>query len=189
MAHFAEDWNAEQSRLGAVAMAVSMIALPALLYSAELSAIFTLIGGADAGIISDYLRLVAPVFGLVAIANIIIALSNEAFDQAWRNSILLVAALLLPPGIGFAAYFCLYHSPIHFTEGRKTLMNLQDRPNHFFLYMSLASATAVLCILLTQTHQAMDAKMISTTFQALSILTIPHMLLPLLAARQTSLVG
>lgn len=170
-------------------MAVSMIALPALLYSNELSAIFVLIGGSDAGIISDYLRLIAPVFGLVAVANIIIAFSNSAFDQALRNIILLAAALLLPPGIGFAVYFCLYHSPIHFAEGRKTLMNLQDRPNHFFLFMSLASAAVLLCILVAQPHKVMDARVIATTFQALSILTIPHMLLPYFTARQTSLLG
>lgn len=186
MLHFSEDWIGQKSRLGAAAMAISIIALPAMLYSAELSALFVLIGGPGAGVVADYLRLVAPVFGLVAIANILIDFGgeskSEARNQAGRNSALLCAALLLPPGIGFAVYFCLYHSPIHFVEGRKTLMSRQDNPNSFFLFMSLASAAAVVFVLVMQPFQAMDANLIAATFQTLSILTVPHMLLPLFAA-------
>lgn len=181
MLHFSEDWIHEKPRLGAAAMAVSVIAMPAMLYSAELSALFVLIGGPGAGIMADYLRLLAPVFGLVAIANIFIDFGGETTGQACRNAALLLAALLLPPGIGFAVYFCLYHSPIHFVEGRETLMARQDNPNSFFLLMSIASAAAVFFVLITQPFQAMDAKLIAATFQTLSILTVPHMLLPFFA--------
>lgn len=185
--HFSEDWLAEKSRLGAAAMAVSMIALPAIVYPDQLSTLFVLIGGTEAGIISDYLRLVAPVFGLVALAHIIIDLGSNAADRAYRNAILLLATLILPPGIGFAVYFCLYHSPIHFVEGRKTLMAEHGIPRHFFLLMSLASAAAVTCILIAQPLAAMDTKLIATSFQTLSILTVPHMLLAFFGVQKVEL--
>jgi Brp/Blh family beta-carotene 15,15'-monooxygenase len=179
--HFSEDWTGEQSRLGAAAMPISILALPALFYPAELSAIFVLIGGAGAGIMADYLRLLAPVFGLVAAANIAIDATSNVSHRAWRNASLLLAALLLPPGIGFAIYFCLYHSPIHFVEGRKRLMTQQRRPRHFFLGMSLASASLLLWIIVVQPFEAWDSRLIAATFQTLSILTVPHMLLPFAA--------
>ena len=180
MSHFSIDWAKEQSRLGSAAMAISMIALPAILYSSELSALFVLIGGPDAGIISQYLLLIAPVFGLVAAANILIDLTSKAKDKALRNFVLILAALILPPGIGFAVYFCLYHSPIHFSEGHSEFMSEAGIPPHFFLYMSIASAIVLFSIFVAQPLQSIDAKLIATTFQTLSILTVPHMLLPIL---------
>lgn len=187
--HFSEDWTGEQSRLGAAAMPISILALPALFYPAELSSIFVLIGGAGAGAMADYLRLLAPVFGLVAAANIAIEATSNAGHRAWRNASLLLAALLLPPGIGFAVYFCLYHSPIHFAEGRNRLMAQQRRPRHFFLGMSLASAALLLWIIVVQPFETWDAKLIAATFQALSILTVPHMLLPFAARAIKSRLG
>jgi Brp/Blh family beta-carotene 15,15'-monooxygenase len=178
ISHFMEDWAPEGSGLFALAMAISVIALPALLYSAELSALFILIGGANAGTIADYMRLVAPAFGLIAAAKVIIDFGDGKTDQAWRNLLLLAATLLLPPGIGFAIFFCLYHSPKHFAAGRHDLMDQPDNPQRFFLYMSVSSAAVVLCVLLAQPLIPMDERLIVTAFQTLSILTLPHMMLP-----------
>lgn len=181
--HFSEDWIGEQSRLGAAAMPVSILALPALLYPSELSAIFTLIGGDSAGVMADYLKLLAPALGLVAIAHVLIDATGDSAHRAWRNAFLLLAALILPPGIGFAIYFCLYHSPIHFVEGRKELMDRQHSPRNFFILMSLASIVVLLWVILFQPFKAWDSALIAATFQTLSILTVPHMLLPFFAAR------
>jgi Brp/Blh family beta-carotene 15,15'-monooxygenase len=178
ISHFMEDWAPEGSGLFALAMAISMIALPALLYSSQLSALFILVGGANAGAITDYMRLVAPVFGLIAVAKLIIDFGDGKSDQAWRNLLLLAATLLLPPGIGFAIFFCLYHSPKHFAAGRRDLMNQHDNPQGFFLYMSVSSAAVVLCVLLAHPLITMSERLIVTAFQTLSILTLPHMMLP-----------
>jgi beta-carotene 15,15'-dioxygenase len=175
--HFSEDWSADQSRLGAGAMAISMISLPVLLYPESLSIIFVLIGGDSGGQLADLLLLVAPVFGLVAVANILIDFGSAKVIQGWRNLTLLLAALLLPPGVGFAVYFCLYHSPIHFVEGLETLLENGVHSGQFFLYMSAASAVVVVFVFLAQPFESMDSNLIATTFQTLSILTVPHILL------------
>lgn len=183
MYHFSEDWNADKSRLGAGSMAISMITLPVLLYPAELSVFFVLIGGASGGQLVDYLLLIAPVFGLVAVAGVVIDFTSNNAVKGWRNGILLLAALILPPGAGFAVYFCLYHSPMHFSEGRRTLLDGKVHWDKFFLYMSIASAVVVLLVFIAQPFESMNARLIATTFQTLSILTVPHMLLSIFATR------
>jgi len=57
-------------------------------------------------------------------------------------------------------------------------MNQHDNPQGFFLYMSVSSAAVVLCVLLAHPLIAMSERLIVTAFQTLSILTLPHMMLP-----------
>jgi beta-carotene 15,15'-dioxygenase len=182
--HFSEDWMRLRSRLGAISMAISMIALPALLYPAELSALLMLVGGNDAQIFSDCLRLVAPVFGLVAIAHIFIDFGEGAIGEATTNTILMIAALMLPPGIGFALYFCVFHSPMHFAEGRATLLDHAGSTNTFYGYMFVACVFVVALVVAFQPHMAMDERLIAASFQTLSILTVPHMLLSYFAGQK-----
>lgn len=184
MFHFSEDWTADMSRLGACAMSISMIALPVLFYPMEISKLFVLIGGAHGNHLADYLILVAPVFGLVAVANVAIDFGSKKMARGCCNTALLLAALILPPSVGFAVYFCLYHSPLHFSEGRKTLLDSKAHFGRFFLVMSTASAVVVVFVFLAQPFEAMDSKLISTTFQTLSILTVPHILLSLFVANR-----
>ncbi len=184
MFHFSEDWTADMSRLGACAMSISMIALPVLFYPVEISALFVLIGGANGDQVADYLILVAPVFSLVAVANVVIDFGSKKAARGWCNAALLLAALILPPGVGFAVYFCLYHSSIHFSEGRKTLLDSEFQFGRFFLAMSAASAAVVMFVFLAQPFESIDSKLIATTFQTLSILTVPHILLSIFTANR-----
>ncbi len=189
MFHFSEDWTADMSRLGACAMSISMIALPVLFYPMEISELFVLIGRANGDHLADYLILVAPVFGLVALANVVIDFGSKKAARGWCNTALLIATLILPPGVGFAVYFCLYHSPIHFSEGRKTLLANEVHFGRFFLAMSTASAVVVMFVFLAQPFESMDSKLISATFQTLSILTVPHIFLSIFTANRVGLLS
>ncbi|MFC4291022.1 Brp/Blh family beta-carotene 15,15'-dioxygenase [Sphingorhabdus arenilitoris] len=187
--HFSEDWMKEQSRLGAIAMAISMIALPSILYPAELALLLSAVAGVEAGMLADSLRLVAPVFGLVAVAHVVIAVSDNAIEIAWRNLTLLLCAFFLPPGIGFAIYFCVHHSPMHFSEGKAQLTSYEGNVNQFYVGMSAACVLAVAFVFIFQPHQMLDKAIVASTFQTLSILTIPHMLLALVTARYVPSFG
>ena len=179
VAHFSEDWAPNQSKLFGVAMAASIIALPALTYPDQLSAIFGLVAGQDASILTDLVRLVAPLFGLVSLVLVAIDFAEKQTGHAWRNILLLASALLLPPAIGFAIFFCLYHSPRHFVEGYRELLDRQYGPRKFFLFLTLGSGAVYLCVHFVQ-PQAMPSKMhIATIFQTFAILTVPHFLMPL----------
>lgn len=182
--HFSEDWSVELSRLGAASMAISMIALPSLFYNNQLSDLLSLVSAGNAGFAADYLCLIAPVFGLVATAHVIIDMTEKYFYRAGINTCLLIAALLLPPGVGFAVYFCLFHSPMHFAEGRERLMQSDKPPRNFYPYMVAACAIIVFFVIVTQPYTAINAKFIAATFQTLSILTVPHMLLSSYSAQQ-----
>ncbi|MGB5484389.1 Brp/Blh family beta-carotene 15,15'-dioxygenase [Parasphingorhabdus sp.] len=180
VAHFSEDWAQKHSKLFAVAMAVSVIALPALTYPNELSAIFGLVAGKDASMLTDIVRLIAPLFGLISLILVAIDFADKQTSQAWRNIFLLLSALLLPPAIGFAVFFCLYHSPRHFVEGYSDLLDKQYDQRKFFLFLTLGSGAVYLCVQFVQPHALSHQIQIAAIFQTFAILTVPHFLMPLI---------
>jgi hypothetical protein len=119
----------------------------------------------------------------VALAHVIIDAGDGAAPRACRNLALLLAAIALPPAIGFAVYFCVYHSPMHFAEGKTELLDYDGKEGHFFAAMMIACVFAVAFVFMFQPHHALDKAIVASTFQTLSILTVPHMLLSYLIAR------
>ncbi|MEM8918692.1 MAG: Brp/Blh family beta-carotene 15,15'-dioxygenase [Pseudomonadota bacterium] len=181
--HFSEDWHHGPSVLFSIAMATSVIALPALIYPEELSRLFTLVAGTDARILTDIVRLIAPLALLISLVFVVIEASEQRSASAFRNAVLLASALLLPPGVGFALFFCLYHSPRHFVEGYDELEGSQLDRRRFFMYLTTASAAVFLLVTFVQPAAMMDQIVIASIFQTLAILTLPHLLLPYLTHR------
>ncbi|WP_373492396.1 Brp/Blh family beta-carotene 15,15'-dioxygenase [Parasphingorhabdus sp.] len=179
VAHFSEDWAQDRSKLFAVAMATSVIALPALTYPSQLSAMFGLVVGKNASILTDMARLVAPLFGLISLVLVAIDFAEKQTGQALRNFLLLSSALLLPPAIGFAIFFCLFHSPRHFVEGYRELLDKKYDQGKFFTFLTWGSGAVYLCVHFVQPKAMPDQMLIATIFQTFAILTVPHLLMPL----------
>lgn len=180
--HFSEDWRSMGEPLLGGAMALSLLAAPALLHGAELTAIFTAVTGMrSAGLVTDGLLMSAPIALLIALVGI--------FDLARRGehalaavAIALISSMVLaPPLVGFALFFCLFHSPLHLREAFRevTLTPLRRAMIVSLLTGAALGIAAVLSRI--EWRGTLPASWLAATFMTLSILTIPHMLAPVLA--------
>lgn len=183
--HFAEDWSETRSPFLAIGMAVAVVAAPALLHRAEVSAIFVALAGArDAAMFGDLLLLAAPIGCAVAIAGILSLGAARRFDRAAAAVTSLVALIALPPTLGFAIFFGLFHSPRHLGEALRALALPRARQWLPLAVPTMLGATGLVVLLYRLGGGGLSAAMglTSATFMALSILTVPHMAVPKLVA-------
>ena len=180
--HFAEDWSACGSAFLQHGMALALLAAPALLHREAVTAIFVALTGArEAAFTADALLLVAPVafaVGLVAIA----AMAVDGAPRAAAAAALSLAALtLLPPAPGFAVYFCVFHSPRHFRAALATLGWSQPR-QWLPVVVPITAIALTIAAALFQLVPAtgVPARLVAAVFMTLSVLTLPHLAVPLL---------
>lgn len=180
VAHFSEDWDGAGPVMLRAGLALALLAAPTLLHRAELDAIF--IGLTDregASAVTDGLMLILPVavgLGLISIASLWQAGRR---DQAIGGLTALTGMLLLPPIIGFALYFCLFHSPRHFRESLLTL-KWRGVATWGWVVVPLTLAAGVIAVLVfgSEVRTALPERIMAASFMTLSILTVPHMLVP-----------
>ena len=193
--HFSEDWQGAGSVLLRAGLALALLSAPTLFHRAELDTIFIgLTDRVEATIVTDALMLVLPItigVGLIAVASLWRA-GRRA--QALGGLAALTAMIVLPPILGFALYFCLFHSPRHFHESLTTLswVNLRQWWG-VVLPLSLAAGAVAALIFGLELRTALPDRIMAASFMTLSILTVPHMLAPLIAGRlsrqDTSLIA
>lgn len=183
IAHFAEDWSIAEHPFFAVGIAVASLSAPALFHHDGLSGLFVLLAGTQAASsLADALLLVAP----AALASALLAtlLLWRAGHKATAANALcsLAAMLLLPPLIGFAIYFCLIHSPMHLQAGLKRLAPARGvAPATVAATLGgLAIAFAALQFLPVSEP---SGRWFAACFMTLSILTLPHMAVPMIVRR------
>ncbi len=113
--HFAHDWKSERQPFFGHAFSTALLSAPTLLQADVLAGLFVdLTGDPRAALLVDILMLAAP----VAIAVALVGLSTMRSSQQSVEGICCLAAMLvLPPVIGFAVFFGLFHSPRHFRDG------------------------------------------------------------------------
>jgi len=94
----------------------------------------------------------------------------------------LAGMLFLPPLLGFALSFGLFHSPRHFNGALRAL----DRSRGWrvpVLGASVAALAMVVFIAWARGNQGLPSGVIRGTFIILSVLTVPHMALPMIVRR------
>lgn len=190
VAHFSEDWGATGSAFLAQGIALALLALPALTQPAELTGLFAALAGDEAGaVLVDLLRLVAPVAAMVAVVAVGLLWHNGAHAEALGGGLSLIAMAMLPPVVGFALFFCLFHSPRHLRAG---LAVLSKRPTGqlgvTMILLTLAAAgIAAIAFGFGAALPASD-RLVAASFTTLSILTLPHMAVPIVlrALRQNA---
>lgn len=183
--HFAEDWLAVGSRFVAYGTAVALIATPALRHRVELAAIFTtLTGSSAAATLGNLLLLVVPVAGVIAAVGVGLLWQSGARSRAIGLGAALLAEAVLPPVVGFTLFFCFVHSP---QQLRESLARLQRPTREVWLRIILPLTLAALAIAAVIGAAAMrlslDAGALRASFVTLSVLTLPHMVVPYLARR------
>ncbi|WP_298162245.1 Brp/Blh family beta-carotene 15,15'-dioxygenase [Brevundimonas sp.] len=183
--HFSEDWQGAGSVLLRAGLALALLSAPTLFHRTELDLIFTgLTDRIEATMVTDALLLVLPMaigLGLIAIAALWQAGRRP---QALGGLVALTGMIVLPPLVGFALYFCLFHSPRHFRESLATL-SWPDLRDWWAVVLPLSLAAGAVAVLIfgLELRAALPDRIMAASFMTLSILTVPHMLVPLISAR------
>lgn len=182
VAHFAEDWSALRSEFLSHGMALAILVSPSLLWRAEMRALFVIVAGEQsAGVIADVLFAVAPVSLLVSGVALCSAWSEERRETAVAGLAAIAAMILLPPVVGFALFFCLFHSPRHFRHALETLSWKRfDQWRRVVLPLTAVAFCGAIALAMIEVRADLLASAVAASFMTLSVLTIPHMLVPLL---------
>lgn len=181
--HFAEDWRAAGSATLSHAMAVAVLAVPALTHRAAVRMIFVNItGDPSAAILGDCLLLAAPVACLSGLVALAMLWRQGARDRAVAGGLSLVALIALPPVVGFALFFCLCHSPPHVRRAIAEWSNKggDGRWRTPVVLLTAAGLGIAAAICAAATRGGLPARTAAASFMTLSVLTVPHMLVPFL---------
>ena len=174
--HFAHDWKNEHQPFFGHAFSVALLSAPALLHGDVLAGLFVdLTGDARAALFGDILMLAAPVAMGVALVGLATLRSPQ---QSVEGLCSLAAMLMLPPVVGFAVFFGLFHSPRHFREGWAALgSNIQPGTTMRVLAMTLAGFGIAAMIYAVNQKLSVPTGLFAASMMTLSVLTVPHMLL------------
>lgn len=183
-AHFSEDWRAFGEPMLGAAMAVAMLSAPALLHRGELAAIFEQVtGSSGGGMITNFQLMVAPVACLMAAVGIAGLWRRQRPREAALATALLAGMIFLPPLAGFALFFCAYHSPLHLRETWDDLRQPRARLVRISLAITGLALLGAGALVAIEWRGSLSPSVIAATFTTFAILTVPHMLAPLLLRR------
>lgn len=174
--HFSDDWTASAGRRASVAGALLAVALPVAANPGEVANLFALLVPEAAA------RLVANGAGVMGWIAIPFALAlgrhqSTAVQAEWVA--LAASAIVLPPLVHFAVYFCGLHSPRHF-RSITTLLGLSTAAGlRAAILPTVATllACAVAAALILANDVEVDTTVMRLVFVTLACLTVPHMLL------------
>ncbi|MDQ3078730.1 MAG: beta-carotene 15,15'-dioxygenase, Brp/Blh family [Pseudomonadota bacterium] len=176
--HFAEDWPELKSNFLAQGMAIALLATPALLHLAQLEQLFEVLAGQrEAALIANFLLLVAPMSVAVASVSVWTLWRTGFRDQAQAGAMMVVGMMLLSPVVGFAVYFCCYHSPRHL-GGALARVSSSPRSRWIVLLVTLAALGIAAALFADQVRADLAAQSVAGSFMTLSLLTVPHMIVP-----------
>jgi Brp/Blh family beta-carotene 15,15'-monooxygenase len=179
--HFGEDWLAMDDPLLALGTAAALLAAPALLHKEELRSILAVVTGETQGaLLAEIMRALAPVaIGLTVVGMLGLVRSGRP-RQAACCALLLAGMILAPPLAGFALFFCCYHSPLHLHEAWHSLTT--SRGGRLLVGGALTAASVGIAVLLAgaQWRGSLPPSLVAATFMTFSVLTVPHMLSPLI---------
>jgi Brp/Blh family beta-carotene 15,15'-monooxygenase len=176
------------------------IALPIVFHRAEVTTLFGWLMPQPAGATLLPMSLIYPAAVSLVVASFLVQLAhclvNRNPGEIGELLLLALVASILPPLIGFAVYFGLWHSPRHIIElaswrvrqlpgdpldtGRDVLsfktglrqVALEAIPLTLLTWVMMAAAFA-----LAARSSSVDATTVRVIFISLSALTVPHMLL------------
>ncbi len=114
--HFGADWNSGRSVVLRSLTGVGLLTLPAFAHHDEVAGIYRTLAGTGGGVVADVQAWLGPVAIIAMLIGAALALRRRPTDTL---EILLATtlALVAPPLIFFALYFCALHSARHLRHG------------------------------------------------------------------------
>ena len=182
--HFAEDWADQLPSFFAHGTSTALLTAPVLLHHDKIAALFALlVGDTSSALLAAMALLVAPVSLVIACVAIMALWSDGHRSDAVATALTLVAMIFLPPLVGFALFFCLMHSPAQFGAAKRALdwqRTAQWAP--VTVPLTCAALGIAASIFATLSTFTVTGAMIVTAFTTLSILTLPHMAVPVIVS-------
>ena len=184
IAHFADDWDKRAQPFFGYAIALALLSAPTFFHADGLRNLFVaLTNDPRAALLVDILILVAPVATAVALVGLA---ASDAGRRGAEGFCALAAMLVLPPVIGFAVFFCLFHSPRHFREGWAALgSTVRPSTSVRIAAMTMAGFGIAASIYAVNAFRVAPAGLFEASMMTLSVLTVPHMLLATILERAT----
>ncbi len=180
--HFAEDWRSCGSAFIALGIALALLSAPALLHAASLRGYFAILSNdAASRNLVDLLLLIAP--AMLALAAVGVAMLWRAREHrlAIAAGCGVTAMLVLPPVHGFALFFCLVHSPIQFGDHARALgLRGLRQWGGTVIPLTLGGLGMAVAIFMLNRGAVITQDVFAASFVALSVLTAPHMLVPVM---------
>lgn len=185
MVHFGEDWLNEGEPFLAMMVGWGLISVHALAHPQAVSDIFVLLtNDASGATIADLLAIASAPAILGCIVYILWAFRTGATQLAVEVLSCLAAALLLPPLVAFAIFFCGLHSPRHMASAIAEAGGISQRQKALVIVAVTALSLGFGALLFTQQGSfKVEDSIIRTAFILISILTVPHFILEQLMRR------
>lgn len=183
--HFSEDWEDTGSAFLAQGIALSILTVPSFFHRPEMQMLFVALSGdAGAGVVADLMLLLAPVSLAVAAVALVVLWRAGSQSLAIAGASAIVGMALLPPAVGFAVFFCLFHSPRHFRAAVALLKPGGLKPGGspriaaVVTLLTLAALGLAAWLFAQEVRVDMTAQWVVASFMTLSLLTVPHMAVP-----------
>jgi Brp/Blh family beta-carotene 15,15'-monooxygenase len=177
--HFSRDWRGGVDPFLAMMVGWALVALPALASPDDVAMIFAALTGSDNGAVIGALLGAASV--PAALGSLVFA--YWAFRHDDKQSALevlacIAAALLLPPLVAFAIFFCGLHSPRHMADALRETGDLSPIKKAAIICAVFALSLGLgVLMFLYQGDVPADMGIIRTAFILISTLTVPHFIL------------
>jgi beta-carotene 15,15'-dioxygenase len=179
--HFGGDWRQGVDPFLGVMVGWALIALPALSHPIAVATIFeTLTRDGNGDVIAALLACASVPAALGSLIFAGTALSRRDWQTGGDLICCLVAALVLPPLIAFAVFFCCLHSPRHLLEAVRNAGPISPLKKTLVSVAVIALTLGLGVVMLKgagTTAASLDSNLMQTAFVLLSVLTAPHFIL------------
>ena len=179
--HFGADWNGGRSVVLRSLTGVGLLTLPAFAHHDEVAGIYRTLAGTGGGIVADVQSWLGPAAIVAMLIGAALALRRRPTD-ALEILLATTLALVAPPLIFFALYFCALHSARHLRHGfgeergRGRLAVLITVAYTVVPIVAVGILTAVFVGDFAPGGSLADGWIIRLVFIGLAALTVPHMI-------------
>lgn len=176
--HFSDDWAGASPPLRWTG-GLATIGAPALLHTAEVTALFAYLASPDVAAVSASAAALGGGLAMCALIGVLLVKRQTRGQAAAEQLILWCTAFLLPPLVFFAVYFCGLHSVRHFRATISTVPRARRALMTAIGLSALVTLAAMVVVLVR--HDAIMSVSLDTgmriIFIGLAALTVPHMIL------------
>ena len=184
--HFGADWNADRALWLRIVAGIALLSLPSLTHRDEVAGLYDTLAPGSGAAIAGAQFWIAP----LALAGMLVgAVLAARRRRSWESIELTLAAalaLVAPPLVFFAIYFCALHSARHLREGFAAESRGRLTVGITALYTIVPILAAAGVLFAASRGASLDASLLQIVFIGLAGLTVPHMILVALDARHST---
>ncbi len=183
-AHFGGDWNTGRPAAIRVLTGVALLSLPAFRDAEHVAQLYSILSGPGARVVAMWQAEAGPILLICLLVAAAIA-SRTRLHESVELVVVATLALTTPPLVFFTLYFCLLHSARHLREGFAMERAALRRPAARALVggATLLPMFIAVGLLIGDTSDVLDDRLLQIVFIGLAALTVPHMVVVTLSAR------